>query len=195
MNFIFLKKYTRPEPLGLLFCLSLWYNLTELGGYYPNEGSSDDLRVFLITIAAILLVILVLLYRLFPLKYYSYVLLYCDDLDPLLVMAVIRTESSFRENAVSPLGAYGLMQVMPQTAEWLNSKFNKNFDYKTVEGNIALGCLYLNYLVEKDGNLEDALIHYNTGPYAQQEIKDDAGRRYVRKVLRNYNFYKFLYRR
>ncbi|ODN31130.1 lytic transglycosylase domain-containing protein [Fervidobacterium thailandense] len=153
------------------------------------------MRVFITAFLTATLVLLFILYKLFPLKYYSYVLLYCDDLDPLLVMSVIRTESSFRENAVSPLGAYGLMQVMPQTAEWLNSRFKKNYDYRTVEGNIALGCLYLNYLLEKDGNLEDALIHYNTGPYAQQEIKDDAGKRYVRKVLGSYRIYKLLYRR
>lgn len=130
----------------------------------------------------------------FPLKYYETVVQYCGSLDPLLVISVIKTESSFRENAVSPLGAYGLMQLMPETAEWLRKKFKVDYDYRTPEGNIALGCLYLNYLLEKDGSLQAALVHYNTGPYADEYTKKDAGSRYLKKVLSAYRIYKFLYR-
>jgi soluble lytic murein transglycosylase len=136
-----------------------------------------------------------LLTEYFPLKYYGTVIQNCNDLDPLLVISVIKTESSFRETARSNAGAYGLMQLMPDTAEWINKKFNLNYDYTKPEGNIALGCIYLKYLIEKDNDLYQALVHYNTGPYASQEIKDDAGSRYVRKVMTNYTVYTFLYRR
>ncbi|MCX7653760.1 MAG: lytic transglycosylase domain-containing protein [Fervidobacterium sp.] len=131
----------------------------------------------------------------FPLKYYEVVVRHSGKIDPLLIIGVIRTESSFKENAISNAGAYGLMQLMPETAEWLKKKFKVNYDYKTPEGNIALGCLYLNYLLEKDGNLKPALVHYNTGPYADEFTKVDAGGRYLRKVLTAYKIYKFLYRR
>ncbi len=142
-----------------------------------------------------IIVFLFLLTRYFPLKYYDIIVQNCKSLDPLLVISVTKTESSFRENAESWLGAYGLMQLMPETAEWLNKKFKTNYDYKIPEDNIALGCLYLNYLMEKDGDIYKALVHYNTGPYASDEIKNDAGERYIKKVMRNYKFYKFLYRR
>lgn len=130
-----------------------------------------------------------------PLKYYDIVIQNSEDLDPLLVLSVIRTESSFRESAQSNAGAVGLMQLMPETAEWLNKKFKTNYDYTTVEGNIALGCKYLNYLLQKDGDLKTALVHYNTGPYAPDDVKSDAGERYSKKVLRFYKMYRFLYRR
>lgn len=130
-----------------------------------------------------------------PLKYYDIVIQNSEDLDPLLVLSVIRTESSFRESVQSNAGAVGLMQLMPETAEWLNKKFKTNYDYTTVEGNIALGCKYLNYLLQKDGDLKTALVHYNTGPYAPDDVKSDAGERYSKKVLRFYKMYRFLYRR
>ncbi|MEJ5258439.1 MAG: lytic transglycosylase domain-containing protein [Fervidobacterium sp.] len=133
--------------------------------------------------------------RIMPLKYYDIVVQYSGKLDPLLVVSVIRTESSFRPDAVSNMGAYGLMQLMPSTAEWVNKKFKTNYDYTTIEGNIALGCLYLNYLLEKDGDLKTALVHYNTGPYAPDDVKSDAGERYVFKVMRYYKLYTFLYGR
>jgi len=143
---------------------------------------------------AIIVFFSILIYY-FPLKYHEIVVQHCGNLDPLLVISVIKTESSFRESAVSPLGAYGLMQVMPETAEWLKKKFKVDYDYKTPEGNIALGCLYLNYLLEKDGSLQAALVHYNTGPYADEYTKTDAGNRYLKKVLTAYKIYRFLYRR
>lgn len=150
-------------------------------------------------ITAIVLFLIILLFTAllyyFPLRHYGIVVQYSGKLDPLLVMSVIKVESSFRQNAVSHVGAYGLMQVMPETAEWLKKKFKVDYDYKTLEGNVALGCLYLNYLLEKDGSLQAALVHYNTGPYADEYVKTDAGSRYLRKVFTTYRIYKFLYRR
>lgn len=153
------------------------------------------MRVLVSVVILIVFLFFFEMYNLFPLKYYDEVLKYSGSLDPLLVLSIIRVESSFRENAVSPYGAVGLMQVTPDTAEWLNKKYRTNFDVNNPSDNIALGCMYLQYLLEKDGNLETALIHYNTGPYASEEIKVDAGNRYVNKVMRAYKVYKLLYRR
>lgn len=139
--------------------------------------------------------LLLLLIYYYPLKYYEIVIQYAGSLDPLLVMSVIKVESSFRPDAVSNVGAFGLMQLMPETAEWLNKKYKLNYDYKTIEGNIALGCKYLNYLLEKDGDLNTALVHYNTGPYAEEDLKRDAGSRYLKKIFKTYGIYRVLYRR
>lgn len=153
------------------------------------------MRGFLLVIFISIIFSILFLTRFIPHKYYDIIIQYSDNLDPLLVLSVIRTESSFRENAISNAGAFGLMQLMPETAEWVNKKFKTNYDYTTVEGNIALGCKYLNYLLKKDGDLKIALVHYNTGPYAPEDVKSDAGERYTKKVLTFYKLYRFLYRR
>ena len=71
-------------------------------------------------------------------------------LAPALVAAVILNESSFNHKAVSSVGAYGLMQLMPDTAEWIAHKLRIS-DYRfdmmdDPETNIRFGCWYLNYL-------------------------------------------------
>lgn len=72
------------------------------------------------------------------------------NLRPAFVAAVIRNESSFRTDAESNVGARGLMQLMPDTAEWIAGKlgdsaysFDRLYDAET---NIRYGCWYLNYL-------------------------------------------------
>lgn len=72
------------------------------------------------------------------------------NLRPAFVAAVIRNESSFRTDAESNVGARGLMQLMPDTAEWIAGKIgdiNYSFDHLyDAETNIRYGCWYLNYL-------------------------------------------------
>ena len=72
------------------------------------------------------------------------------NLNPAYVTALIRNESSFRPQAESSVGARGLMQLMPDTAEWIAGKlktegyaFERMYD---PESNITFGCWYLNYL-------------------------------------------------
>lgn len=94
---------------------------------------------------------------------------YKADIDPLFVAAVVRTESRFKEKAVSPRGAKGLMQLMPETGRYvaklskIELKNTKALD--NPETNIKLGIWYLKYLHTKfKGDREQALVAYNWGP-------------------------------
>ena len=85
-----------------------------------------------------------------------------NSLEVKLVNAVIQQESAFRPCAVSPKGAQGLMQLMPQTAGDLSVK--DVFDPKE---NIAAGAKYLKQLLDKyKGDTKLALAAYNAGPAA-----------------------------
>lgn len=73
-----------------------------------------------------------------------------NNLQPAFVAAIILNESSFRTDAESNVGARGLMQLMPDTAEWISGKLDDayySFDHMwEAEQNIRYGCWYLNYL-------------------------------------------------
>ena len=83
-----------------------------------------------------------------------------------LVYAVIRTESSYREDAVSPAGAVGLMQLKPSTAEFICERDGIEFDaerLKEGEYSILLGTKYLLYLMARFPAEKTALAAYNAG--------------------------------
>jgi soluble lytic murein transglycosylase-like protein len=81
------------------------------------------------------------------------------DLDPWLIRGVIETESAFRPNAVSPVGAGGLMQLMPGTASYLGCA--DRFD---PEQNIAAGSRYLRMMMDRFGSEDLMIAAYNAGP-------------------------------
>ena len=90
------------------------------------------------------------------------------SIDPALVYAVIRLESNFDTEAVSPAGARGLMQIMPATAQYLTGDLlyapERLHEAST---NLAIGQRYLSYLSRQDGidkNLIKMLASYNSGP-------------------------------
>lgn len=83
-----------------------------------------------------------------------------QNIEPPLIRAVIEQESAFRPCAVSPRGAQGLMQLMPETAREL--QVADPFD---PEQNIQAGAKYLKQLIDKyKGDLAQALAAYNAGP-------------------------------
>lgn len=88
-------------------------------------------------------------------------------LDPYLVTSVIRVESNFDPQAESPKGALGLMQLMPDTAEWAATKINLEYSREKLfdpDFNITLGCWYLSLLTSQyDGNTAAVLAAYNGG--------------------------------
>jgi soluble lytic murein transglycosylase len=117
-------------------------------------------------------------------------------LDPLLVVAVIRTESSFNNYAVSQVGAMGLMQVMPDTGTYLADKAGFKLQRSTnlfdSEVNVELGTAYLANLIERFGSPERALVAYNAGPtlarkiLAQTDIRERFMLGYPAKVMREF---------
>ncbi|MBI5870344.1 MAG: lytic transglycosylase domain-containing protein [Actinobacteria bacterium] len=90
-----------------------------------------------------------------------------NQLDPALVAAVIYEESSFEDTISSEAGAIGLMQLMPSTATWIAGKTGgvdfRVADLKDPSVNIAYGCWYLRYLIDRYGSSELALAAYNGG--------------------------------
>jgi len=108
----------------------------------------------------------------YPAPYRSFLNKYSKmyELDPLLMGALIFTESRFQENSVSPAGAVGLMQIMPLTAVEISQDLGiKDFaqrDLFNEEINIQMGCYYLSKL-KKNLNMEEpwwGLAAYNAGP-------------------------------
>ncbi len=101
-------------------------------------------------------------------------------LDPNLVKAVIQAESGGDPNALSPKGAAGLMQLMPETAASLGA--DDRFD---PEQNIASGTRYLRGLMDQFKSTEVALWAYNAGPQAVRQGRMPLEtQEYVPKVLR-----------
>ncbi len=106
----------------------------------------------------------------FPRDYETYVTKYSKmyELDPALVNAIIKTESSFNRLAVSPKNAKGLMQITDQTGEWAAAELGIDFfDSEQLfdpETNILIGCWYLRKLMNQyENNLELVLSAYNAG--------------------------------
>lgn len=90
--------------------------------------------------------------------------------DPYLVAAVIRSESSWDPEAFSHQGARGLMQLMPETAQDMVAKGlvdGKRYSYENLEDptvNIEYGCAYLSYLLTYfNGATDRAIAAYNAG--------------------------------
>ena len=115
-----------------------------------------------------------------------------QGVDPLLVAAVIRVESGFEEDATSPAGARGLMQLMPQTARWLAWRAgdpDPTARLDEPEVNIHLGVSYLRYLDKQfAGDLPRVLAAYNAGQgsaarWSNLEEAYPETRSYVRRVL------------
>lgn len=105
----------------------------------------------------------------YPREYAEYVELYSEKygVPEALIYAVIRTESDFDSGAVSPVGAVGLMQMMPDTFRWLTDEIL--FDHLESgmlydpETNIKYGTYLLSRFYDRYGSWEVTLAAYNGG--------------------------------
>lgn len=152
--------------------------------------------------------------RLFPMEYEETIAVYAQQygVDPFLVYAVIHTESRFREDALSPAGAVGLMQVTPDTGLFIASRLEipsyTEEMLRDPEMNIRMGIYYLSYLEERFERVETRLAAYNAGPNRVQGWLEDEGispggvlphipfeetRNYVERVLQREKIYRLLY--
>ena len=91
---------------------------------------------------------------------------------PTELMAIARRESAFFPQARSPVGARGLMQIMPATGKQVASSLGRNHSTSAlyeVENNVLLGSAYYRQLLDRfDGNRVFALTAYNAGPHRVQ---------------------------
>jgi len=116
-------------------------------------------------------------------------------LDPDLINSVIHAESGFNPRAVSPKGAQGLMQLMPQTASRLG--VTNTFD---AGDNIEGGTRYLRELLERyNFDLIKALAAYNAGPRRVEQYRGvppySETQAYVARIIRDFNRKKLAERR
>jgi soluble lytic murein transglycosylase len=135
-----------------------------------------------------------------------------NNFDPMFAAGLIRQESTFQSDAVSPKDAIGLMQVLPKTGKLLARQIkvryskNKLFD---PDYNIELGTVYIANLVQQFGSFEAAAAAYNAGedriaawkaernyeeiPELVESIPFSETRDYVEIVLRNAQVYRMIY--
>lgn len=152
----------------------------------------------------------------YPVKYEEYVIKYSNKygVEPELIYAVIKTESGFNENAVSEVGARGLMQLMEDAYSWVRYRldvkdeydFDKMFDPET---NIEYGTYYLSFLLDKydgsigltaaayhcgmgtvDGWIEEGIVNAQDFDVSDIPDENDQTSHYVNKITKAYNIYK-----
>lgn len=191
-----MKKYKtkRRNPAAIILSIVLICGMIALAGYFGYKQFISSTHII---------------------KYSDHVELYSEQngLDKYLVYTVIKTESSFDPNAVSNVGARGLMQIMPETFDWIKYKLGDEdtvySDMFDPECNIRYGCYLLGYLYDEFGNVETAMaayhagrgiinewladpkyssdgVHLNVIPYADTE-------HYVNKIVNTIAVYKELY--
>jgi soluble lytic murein transglycosylase len=152
----------------------------------------------------------------FPIPYKAVVYQVAEKykIDPNLIVAIMQVESSFNPVAVSPKGAVGLMQLMPDTARWVAEQMRiEQFDHSSLtnpELNIEMGTWYLTYLQGLfNQDMVVVIAAYNGGlGNAKKWLEEDIWngdlnslssipfketREYVQKVIDTYQFYRALY--
>jgi len=141
-----------------------------------NVINVKEYKYILYIIVVFLLIVLIInnsttiIKRIYPLKYQELVFSYSEfnGIDPYLVFAVIKAESSFNPYAKSKKDAMGLMQITENTAKWgaesMDIKSFKIEDLYDPETNIRIGCWYIKQLmVEFKNDIDLVLAAYNGG--------------------------------
>ena len=183
-------------------------------------------NIFKRLIIFLIIIVICIFAAIFILKTYIYPRTHFDivkeeasnnNVDPYLVLAIIKTESGFDSLATSNKNAKGLMQIMESTAEDINNNLHLIDDLNETniydpEVNIAFGCKYLSYLINHyQGNyylaicaynagmgnvdkwIEDEIIDYNLNISKDVNIPFSQTKNYLEKVINSYNMYRLLY--
>lgn len=115
------------------------------------------------------------------------------EYDPIFLMAVIKTESQFNEKAVGSAGEIGLMQIKPDTAQWICKKKGVKWKgaqaLKIPEYNIKVSALYFKYLKKTLNSKSNKYVNaYNMGigKLARTPAEDVLEHPYYHKVIKNY---------
>jgi len=121
--------------------------------------------------------------------------------DPMFILAIILTESSFKKGQTSSVGASGLMQVMPFIGADVSPRAGVNWDGTSTlfepEANIKLGMHHLFEQVLKFNDIKKAILAYNLGETRLRSIirkNKPLPSRYLNKVLENYKMLKETYK-
>ncbi len=122
------------------------------------------------------------------------------DFDPALILAIIKTESNFNPTVIGSVGEIGLMQIRPETAEWIAKKENIKWTGKKSLFdpiyNVKIGIAYIAFLRDHfEGRADRYLSAYNIGPTKMKRIvgNDSLPRKYSTKVMKRYEeFYSQL---
>lgn len=151
---------------------------------------------------------------LYPREYSEYVTKYSAkyNVPEALIYAVILAESGFDADAKSHVGANGLMQLMPDTLDWLSRLLGEEVptgDIFDPETNIKYGTYYIRHLIDRFGDTETAIAAYNAGHgrvanwlkdarYSDdgktlKEIPLAETKNYVNRVNENYKHYIKIY--
>lgn len=136
-----------------------------------------------------------------------------NNLSTPLVASVINVESSYKKEAISPVGAKGLMQILPSTFQYVCELNDIDFDENKMaqpDYNIQIGCLYLKYLFNKFENTQTVLCAYNAGEtivrswlnnarYSSDgktlfNIPFEETNNYLNKINKNIKYYKKIYK-
>lgn len=114
-------------------------------------------------------------------------------IDYRLVLAVMKVESNFKNEAISRKGARGLLQIKPSLAKYISKDTGIEIEKATVlhepEKNIKIGVNYLSKLIDMFENLTSALHAYNAGPTKAKKtsaVTPVSSTRFTRKVMNEY---------
>lgn len=174
------------------------------------------LFTLIVTVCVIYFGTVSILKILYPVDYAEFVEVYSKEnmLSDSFVFAVIECESGFDKNAVSSVGAKGLMQIMPETFFWLQSKTGESLSEEELfdpETSIKYGTYLYSILLKEFKNEETAVAAYHAGMgNVRKWLKDEkysldgetltdipfpSTKSYVHKVMKTKNIYEKLYYR
>ncbi|CAG1066344.1 Soluble lytic murein transglycosylase [uncultured bacterium] len=117
-----------------------------------------------------------------------------NKLDPLFVLALMKTESTFYNWSRSFNGALGLMQILPSTGQELAGELNLKWDGEGTlldpYANVKMGVRYFSKLQDRYKDTETSLTAYNVGPGRVDSAEEELPQGFARKVLSNYRYFK-----